>query len=156
MATYYSYICFYSHKGLGLPNFLARKHEPKTTAHLLKRCLMQQNLLQQFSIKLWDKQEKWRFFTPLHTKIVTRQKWILKIEEYKKEVRAADCPVQPYPDAEFEWQQLPMDEQQNGHWDVEMVLREARHLPAPHEQLRGCAPSQLLKDLPFLHFSTRL
>lgn len=63
---------------------------------------MQQDLLQQFSNSLWDKQENLRFFTPLHKKIVERQKGILKTEEYKKEVRAADCPVQPYPHPELE------------------------------------------------------
>lgn len=73
---------------------------------------MEQNLLQQFSNKLWGKQEKLRFFTPLHKRIVKRQKGILRIEEYKNEIRTADCPVQPYPDSELEWQQLPMDEQQ--------------------------------------------
>lgn len=102
---------------------------------------MQQDLLQQFSNSLWDKQENLRFFTPLHKKIVERQKGILKTEEYKKEVRAADCPVQPYPDPELEWQQLPMDEQQKRHQDVDMVLHilmETRHLPATHQQLRGC------------------
>lgn len=102
MATHHSYTSVStSHKGLNLTNFLTRKHDPKATAYLLKRCHTQHNLLQQFSNKLWDKQEeKLRFFTPLHKRIVKRQKGILKIEEYKNEVRAADCPALSWP---WEW-----------------------------------------------------